>query len=63
MSVLLSICFSNALTQVRSKMLDTTLKELFIARWIIVQNREKAENKIHFKGMDLGKREKKNILN
>lgn len=47
------ISLSNALTQVRSKMLDTTLKELFISRRVIIQSRKKEENKIDFRGVDL----------
>lgn len=50
------ISLSNALTQVRSKMLDTTLKELFIGRRVIIKSREKEENKIDFKGVDLEKK-------
>jgi len=50
------ISFSNALTQVRSKMLDTTLKEFFIGRRVIIQSREKEENKIDSKGVDLEKK-------
>lgn len=53
------ISFSNALTQIRNKMLDTTLKELFIGRRVIIHSREKEKNKIDFKGVDLQKRHPK----